>query len=142
MAWWLLRSLVRSAGKKRLSRVTIWSGNPARSSYHPAQPRTQLSPAPMRRAVKIREHRKGSSSHEWCLYLAAVLLLAGSAYARLPSSAIPYKGTQKFPLDHPPLLIRWVTPGEQNDDGELTSLVCTVGQLSTRRQYFDGCQGS
>ena len=127
---------MRSAGKKRLSRVTIWSGNPARSSYHPAQPRTQLSPAPMRRAVKIREHRKGSSSHEWCLYLAAVLLLAGSAYARLPSSAIPYKGIQKFPLDHPPPVIRWVKPGEWNDDGELTSLAVEVKQVALGVHYF------
>jgi hypothetical protein len=147
MTWWLLASLRRSAGKKRLSRCRplpataptcdnlVWQSR-ARS-YHPAPPRTQLSPTPARRAVEIRELSKSWPSQQCCLYLASVLLLAAGGAGAGEGSRPPilYKGIQKFPLDHPPLLIRWVTPGEQNDDGELTSLVLRVQQVAPGVHY-------
>jgi hypothetical protein len=111
--------------------VTRWRCKQnSRSKIHPVEI------APMRRAVEIRELRKGWPSQEWCRYLVLLLAAGGAVAGERSRPAIPYKGIQNFPLDHPPLLIRWVKPGEWNDDGELTSLAVQVHQVAIGVHYF------
>jgi hypothetical protein len=78
------------------------------------------------------------SRSEWCLYLAALLLLTagGTRAGKGWRPAIPYQGKHKCPLDHPPLLIRSITPGEWNDEGELTSFALNVQQFALGVHYF------
>ena len=77
-------------------------------------------------------------SQEWCLYLAALLLLTagGTRAGNGWRPAIPYQGKHKCPLDDPPLLIRSITPGDWNDEGELTSFALNIQQFALGVHYL------
>ena len=72
------------------------------------------------------------------MYLAVLLLLTagGTRAGKGWRPAIPYLGKHKCPLDHPPLLILSITPGEWNDEGELTSFALKVQQFALGVHYW------